>query len=95
MLASVMPKVGCPVLYSYNRDRSPHNRDLTRVSSICSSHYRMKTEMGMINNQSRSAKQRIKSFVKQILPDPVIKKIAKKSAPSVFDYQHMIGYLND
>jgi hypothetical protein len=85
-------KFRCPVLYSYNRDRSPHNKDLTRVSSICSTHYKLERHNGMVN-PGRTLKQKIKRLVKQSLPQPVIDRIAK--TPTIYEYQHLVGYLKN
>lgn len=84
-------ELGCPALYSLNRDRSPHNDQLTAVSEILAEYYDLRevkvlgipyTKM-MPDRPPRSLRQVVKSILRRPL----------RRAPqrSIHDYRHMVG----
>ena len=87
-------ELGCPVLYSMNRDRSTYNEQLTNVRDIISEFYRV-TECNVLDSDYTSAvkgekvpvglKGIIKSFLKGFAK-PVVKKRAR-------GYRHLVGQL--
>jgi putative sugar O-methyltransferase len=80
-------ELGCPVFYSMNRDRSPHNRQLTTVSSILAEYYRIRfvEVLGVPYTDLKrpSLRKTIKTFSRKLL--------GQHRASSVFDYSHLIG----
>ncbi len=93
--ASKLKKNGCRCLYSHNRDRSPHNPQLTKVSDILALHFQLSqvevldtsyTAIG--KQQSRSALQTLARIMKEQLPG---KSRNKAKAKSRHKYRHLVG----
>jgi hypothetical protein len=84
-------EMGCPTLYSLNRDRSPHNQQLTTVSSILAKYYELRP-LNVLDMQYAAMpvsfkrgqfRKGLKSFVRRLFRG--------RKASSIFDYQHLIG----
>lgn len=83
---------GVPTLYSFNRDRSRHNRELTSVSGVLGQHYRMKDVRVLDLSASHlppTGLARYKRIVKKILS----RSIGWPRHKPELDYRHLIGRL--
>jgi len=75
-------KWGVPNIYSWNRDHSPNNPELSAVSSILSKYYNIKEiEMPL----PKSGALGIRNVLRQL--------IGQKQGHSDRDYRHLLGYL--
>ncbi len=79
--------VKCPFIYSHNRNRSPHNKQLTLVSKIIEEFYHTKqisvldvpyTNLSLLNNRINFIKNGIKNLIRR---------------NQVNEYKHIVGYL--
>ncbi len=78
---------GVPVIYSMNRDRSPHNPEMTSVSRILGDSY--KTEEIFVLDEEvkeRSLLGRMKKKILGLLT-------GKKGLPSLYQHRHIVGRL--
>lgn len=71
----------CPLIYSLNRDKSPHNEQLTSVSSILEKYYQIR-EVKVLNVDYPTLKLNHKSFLWGLI-----------SKGSPYQYKHIIGGL--
>jgi hypothetical protein len=76
--------LGCPYLYSLNRDRSPYNTQLTSVRSIIDKHY-WPREVTLL---PVSYTKMVDKVTKKVLE----KKTKKQKEKSDLDYTHIIGW---
>ena len=99
-------QLGCPNLYSLNRDRSPHNPQLNAVSDIISKYYHhseikvldlsyvdlpRKTPLPSSTNGFRAQSR---SYLKKIFNrKKALKKREKAQKKAVYKYKHLIGTL--
>ena len=83
--------LGCPNVYSLNRDRSPHNQQLTTVSSILARYYDL-SEVRVLDTPytsmipakpARSVPQAINTLARRLL--------RRRQERSVYEYRHLIG----
>lgn len=78
---------GVPVLYSMNRDRSPHNPEMTSVSQILANSY--KTEEVFVLDEERKEQ----SFLGRIKKKVLGLLTGKKGLPSLYVHRHIVGRL--
>ena len=80
-------ELGCPNFYSLNRDRSPHNKQLTAVSSVLSEYYSISPievlDVPYTNVKKPSFRRVIKAFTRKLL--------RQSRAYSKHEYRHLIG----
>ena len=103
-------EIGCPNLYSLNRDKSPYNDQLTTVSSIIGEYYGVR-EVKVLDVQytqlsvPRVGKQAAgtsptkfaKAFARELLRKSARKLLRKnktRKKRSVHEYRHLVGTLN-
>jgi putative sugar O-methyltransferase len=87
-----LAELGCRHLYSLNRDRSPHNAQLSAVSDILKGYYRLE-EVSVLevpyttlsSPEGDGVKGRAKVFARKLLS-------ARHTQP-VFQYRHLVGSL--
>ncbi len=76
---------GVPVIYSMNRDRSPHNPEMTSVSAILANFYKIE-EVFLLDEEIKEkslwgrAKKKILGFI-----------TGKKGLPSEYVHRHIVG----
>lgn len=93
-------KLKCPHLYSLNRDRSPHNTQLTTVSSIIGKYYNSKEIKVLdsayvdLSKSSESKASKNKPFTKHSLAFLRGKKKEKVRKRSTHKYRHLVGTLS-
>lgn len=87
-----LAELGCPSLYSLNRDRSPHNAQLSAVSDILKSYYQLEEVpvldvpyTTLVAANGDSVKGRAKTFARKLL--------SARHARPVFEYKHLVGKL--
>ncbi len=78
---------GIPSIYSWNRDHSPNNPELTYVSSIMEKHYKIRTA-----NLFTAPKANPRFYTKKILGFIFPKRFSDKRDPT-HAYKHLIGTL--
>lgn len=83
--------LGIPYIYSVNRDHSPNNPELTRVSEILSGHYTITCDRNIFDVKPviegfspRSVLRRAKRLVKQV---------TARQRENIRSYRHLIGTL--
>ncbi|MBI3058367.1 MAG: putative sugar O-methyltransferase [Deltaproteobacteria bacterium] len=80
-------ELGCPIFYSLNRDRSPHNKQLTAVSSILSEYYRITPvevlDVPYADLKKPSFRRVVKAFTRRLL--------RRSKLYSKREYRHLIG----
>ena len=82
---------GIPHLYSINRDHSPNNPELTRVSSILSAYYQV-----MFDEPSLEVKPAVRGFSPGSIfarAKILVKKAVSSQKENPHTYRHMIGML--
>jgi hypothetical protein len=79
---------GVPVLYSMNRDRSPHNPEMTSVSQILGNFY--KTEEIFVLDEERKEQSLLGRIKKKVLGLLT----GKKGLPSLYLHRHIVGRLS-
>jgi putative sugar O-methyltransferase len=92
--------LGCPSLYSHNRDRSPHNSQLSTVSSILGRYYELVEQKvldvpytalaapGAARGKRTSPMQAVRAMARRLL--------SRGEAPverSAYEYRHLMGAL--
>jgi putative sugar O-methyltransferase len=100
--ASRLSDSGCASIFSHNRDHSPHNPQLTTVSSILEEYYQLVRITGLVDvyhNDILSSKAfsdrfgalagRGKNIIRNLIYGRSVKKEEK-----VTDYRYLVGYLN-
>lgn len=80
-------ELGCPIFYSLNRDRSPHNKQLTTVSSILANFYEIRTVEVLSVPYADLKKPSLRKVIKTLSR----KLLRQQRSSSVFDYRHLIG----
>ena len=97
--AQALSEKGCKTIYSHNRDRSPHNKQLERVSDILSKYFELSkihvldvpyTKLEVSEGATTKYQTIVKNCLKKILP---IKLISKKQNEDIHEYRHLIGKL--
>jgi glycosyltransferase involved in cell wall biosynthesis len=78
--AEVAAAAGCPLVYSFNRERSPYNTELVTVSDALAERYQL-TEVPVLNTDYTSAMKK----------PP---KAGKPAERSHFNYRHLVGRLD-
>jgi glycosyltransferase involved in cell wall biosynthesis len=78
--ADLAAAAGCPLVYSFNRDRSPYNTELVSVTESLADRYQL-TEVPVLNTDYTTAMKR--------LPKP-----GKVQERSEFNYRHLVGRLD-
>ena len=78
--ADVAAAARCPLVYSFNRERSAYNTELVSVSGGLADRYRL-TEVPVLNTDYTSAMKK----------PP---KAGKPAARSEFNYRHLVGRLD-
>lgn len=80
-------ELGCPAFYSLNRDRSPHNKQLTAVSSVLSDYYRITPvevlDVPYTDLKKPSFRRVVKAFTRKLL--------RRSKVYSKHEYRHLIG----
>ena len=81
--------LACPVIYSCNRDRSPNNPELSRISEILSQYYTMTADFPGFDTQSKAKF----SFARDMVTRA--KRIAgsqkAKRSEDIYAYRHLLG----
>ena len=80
MYARLAAQAGTPLLYSFNRERSPYNTELVSVSEALADWYRM-TEVPVLETDYTSAMKK----------PPKANRVAERSE---FSYRHLVGRLD-
>ena len=78
--AEMAAAAGCPLVYSFNRERSPYNTELVTVSDALAERYQL-TEVPVLNTDYTSAMKK----------PP---KAGKPAERSEFNYRHLVGRLD-
>ena len=78
--AGMAAAAGCPLVYSFNRERSPYNTELVTVSDALAERYQL-TEVPVLNTDYTSAMKK----------PP---KAGKPAERSEFNYRHLVGRLD-
>ena len=78
--AGIAAAAGCPLVYSFNRERSPYNTELVTVSDALAERYQL-TEVPVLNTDYTSAMKK----------PP---KAGKPAERSEFNYRHLVGRLD-
>lgn len=80
-------ELGCSNFYSLNRDRSPHNRQLTAVSSVLSEYYSISPvevlDVPYTDVKKPSFRRVVKAYTRKLLH--------KSKVYSKFEYRHLLG----
>ena len=77
--AELVARAGCPFLYSLNRERSPYNTELSRVSDVLAEHYQL-TDVTVLETDYTSAMKK----------PP---REGRRQERSELGYRHLVGRL--
>jgi putative sugar O-methyltransferase len=100
--ASKLADAGCASIFSYNRNRSPHNPELTTVSSILEKYYQLVRVTGMVDVyhndvlSSTAFSGRFDAVVnkgKNIIRNLIYSRPVNEEE-KVTDYRYLVGHLN-
>jgi glycosyltransferase involved in cell wall biosynthesis len=78
--ADLAAAAGCPLVYSFNRERSPYNTELVKVSESLADRYQL-TEVPVLDTDYTTAMKR----------QPKAGKVLERSE---FNYRHLVGRLD-
>ena len=87
--AGALFNAGCRYFYSMNRERSPHNPELSTVSSVLSKYYRLEKIEVLGRSYLKIAPKRVLSPASL---RRAVKHVLRKKSDSVHDYVHYVGY---
>lgn len=93
-------EIGCPKVYSLNRDRSPHNRALSKVDAILAKHYQT-SEITVLPAQytELTIPPRLSDFIPRAVHPRAVRQIARSAYRLIlrrltrdpFPYRHIVA----
>jgi len=83
-------ELGAPALYSLNRDRSPHNEQLTSVSSILARHYDLAEVQVLGVPYTKMMPEEPRRSVRHAIRTLLHRRLRRRERPT-HEYRHLIG----